>query len=254
MGGEREVDLGRRGVAPADLGRGAEGDDAPVDHHGDAVGQRLGLVHEVGGEEDRLAQRAEVLDRRPRLAAGRRVEAGGRLVEEEQVGVADEGEGEVQAAPLAAREQLDALGSPCRPGPRARRARRPGGGAGSSARTWSGPPPPSARPGRRPPAGRCRRARAAPARRPRGRGRARAPRRRCGRGSPRGSRSWWSCPRRWVRGGRRPPRRRRRRRCRAPPPRRRRPCAGLRSRSQIAWVQGRIPGAGPVVPRVRTWA
>ena len=85
-----------------------EGDEPPVDHDRDAVGQRLRLVHEVGGEEDGLAERAEVLDRRPGLAAGGRVEAGGRLVEEEQVGVADEREREVEAAPLAAREQLDA--------------------------------------------------------------------------------------------------------------------------------------------------
>ena len=54
-------------------------------HH--AVGQRLRLVHEVGREEDRLAQRAEVLDRRPRLAAGGRVEAGRRLVEEQKLRV-----------------------------------------------------------------------------------------------------------------------------------------------------------------------
>ena len=52
------------------------------------------------------AQRSLIVDHAWRRAE--RVEAGGRLVEEEQVGVADEGEGEVEAAPLAAREQLDA--------------------------------------------------------------------------------------------------------------------------------------------------
>jgi len=54
----------------------------------------------VRGEQHSLAQPAQVLDRRPASPASFRVEAGGRLVEENQIRVAREGEGEVQAAPL----------------------------------------------------------------------------------------------------------------------------------------------------------
>src|SRR6266511_4300317 len=73
------------------------------------VGELLRLVHVVGGEQDRLAEVAQALHQLPRAAPGRGIEAGGRLVEEEQVGVADDAEGEVQAALLAAGQ---------RPGPR----------------------------------------------------------------------------------------------------------------------------------------
>jgi hypothetical protein len=66
------------------------------------VGEALRLVQVVGGEHDRLAERAEVLDRRPAPAARLRVEAGRRLVEEDQVRVAGQGEGQVKAAALTA--------------------------------------------------------------------------------------------------------------------------------------------------------
>ena len=49
------------------------------------------------------AQRA---DRAPRPSAARRVEAGRRLVEEDELGVADERDAEVEPALLAARERL----------------------------------------------------------------------------------------------------------------------------------------------------
>jgi hypothetical protein len=56
----------------------------------------------VGGEQDRLAERAEVLDRLPAAPPRLRVEAGGGLVEEDQVGVAGQREGQVEAAALSA--------------------------------------------------------------------------------------------------------------------------------------------------------
>ena len=68
----------------------------------------------MGGEEDGLAELPEPGDDLPGGAAGRRVETGGRLVQEEQFRVADEGEGEIEPAPLAAGE------------PGAERARLPG--------------------------------------------------------------------------------------------------------------------------------
>ena len=58
-------------------------------------------------------------DHRPGLAAGRGVEPGGRLVEEQELGVADEAEGHVESALLATREGLDPgaglLGEPDQP-------------------------------------------------------------------------------------------------------------------------------------------
>ena len=66
------------------------GDDPALaqDHH--PVGEVLGLVHVVGGEDDRRAELLQALDHVPGVAPGRRIEAGGRLVEEEQLGVADD--------------------------------------------------------------------------------------------------------------------------------------------------------------------
>ena len=68
------------------------------------VGQPFRLIEVMGSQDDRLAERAQVLDRRPAAPPGLRVEAGRRLVEEDQVGVAREGEGQVKAAALPARQ------------------------------------------------------------------------------------------------------------------------------------------------------
>ena len=83
-------------LAGAELGRRPDGEDAPVLDDRHAVAQRLGLVEVVRGEQDRLAELLQRADRLPRGAPRRRVEAGGRLVEEDQLGVADEREREVQ--------------------------------------------------------------------------------------------------------------------------------------------------------------
>ena len=100
-----EADLGARlAVAAEVLGR-ARRDDPPGRDDRDAVGEHLRLVHVVGGEEDRLAELAQAGDHLPGLAARRGVEAGGRLVEEEQLGVADQRQRHVEAALLAARER-----------------------------------------------------------------------------------------------------------------------------------------------------
>jgi hypothetical protein len=60
----------------------------------------------VGGQEDRLSQRPQAVDHVPRGPPGGRVEARGRLVQEDQIGVADQRERDVEAAALAARELL----------------------------------------------------------------------------------------------------------------------------------------------------
>ena len=75
-----------------------------VDDDGDAVGEPFCLVHVVRRQEDRLAEVAEVFDHVPGCSACRGIEAGGRLVEEDQFRVADQGEREVESAALAAGE------------------------------------------------------------------------------------------------------------------------------------------------------
>jgi hypothetical protein len=61
----------------------------------------------VGGEQDGGAVVFERPDELPELASGLGVEAGRRLVEEEQLGVADDAESDVDAASLAAGELAD---------------------------------------------------------------------------------------------------------------------------------------------------
>ena len=91
------------------LGRGAVGDDAPAGHHDDPVGVLVGLVEVVGGEDDGAAGFGELAHRLPERAPRLHIHRGGRLVEEEQVGVGDDGDGEAGALQLAAGELRDAL-------------------------------------------------------------------------------------------------------------------------------------------------
>jgi len=80
--------------------------DPPLAQHCDTVGQLLGLVEVMRGEEDGLAERPQRPDHLPRRPPRRRIEARGRLVEEDEVGVADQRDAEVEPALLAARQGL----------------------------------------------------------------------------------------------------------------------------------------------------
>ena len=123
------------------------------------VGQPLGLLHVVGGEEDRLAEVAEAADHLPGLAPRGGVEAGRGLVEEEQLRVADQGEADVEPALLAAREARDALVG-LSASPTSSITRRPPAAPSSSRRRARAPRAPSGTAARCCPGGRCRRARA----------------------------------------------------------------------------------------------
>ena len=92
--------------APDQLVGRAELDDPAVAQDGKAVGELLRLVEVVRRQEDRLPQRPQRADHLPGRAAGGRVEAGRRLVEEEQLGIADQRDAEVEPPPLPARERL----------------------------------------------------------------------------------------------------------------------------------------------------
>ena len=117
------------------------------------------------------SQRVRIVDQAWRRACG--IEAGRRLVEEDQVGIADQRERQVEPAPLAAGERRGArvaFGVQLDQSRSARRRRDDGGGSDRTSRSARRP---SGRSARRRPAARCRRARAAHARRRPGRGRAR---------------------------------------------------------------------------------
>ena len=90
---ERVLDVAR---VAADLGRGAVGDDPALAHQQQPVAP-LGLVHHVAGDEDDLAGVGEAMEERPQVAAQDGIEADGGLVEDEHVGVAEEGDGEAGA-------------------------------------------------------------------------------------------------------------------------------------------------------------
>ena len=123
--------LGARSTSPsqiaisrcgaADLGlervRRALGDDQPAGDDPDAVGELVGLLQVLGGEEDGRALAVQLLDLLPDRLAADRVEAGGRLVEEEHPRLVDQRRGEVEPAPHPARVGADPPVGRARPGP-----------------------------------------------------------------------------------------------------------------------------------------
>ncbi len=96
---------------PADpalqLVRRALGDGHPVVDDHDPVGQVVGLLEVLGGEQDRRAPTDQVPDHRPQVGPAAGVEAGGGLVEEQHRRLGHEGAGEVEAAPHAPGVGLD---------------------------------------------------------------------------------------------------------------------------------------------------
>ena len=97
------ANLGLDGTA-GQLRRRPLAHDHAVAQHGDAVRELLGLIQVVRGEQDRLAERAQVANRLPGRPPRAGVEARRRLVEEDQLGIADQAEPEVEPALLAARQ------------------------------------------------------------------------------------------------------------------------------------------------------
>ena len=73
-----------RADARLQLLRCAAGDDPAVVEQGDRVGQLVGLLQVLGGEQDGHAFVDQVADGAPELLAAARVQPGRRLVQEEQ--------------------------------------------------------------------------------------------------------------------------------------------------------------------------
>src|ERR1019366_2003361 len=87
--------------AHAELARRADRQDAPVLDDRHAVGERLGLLEIMGGQQDRLAQVAQRAHRLPGGAPRLGIEPRGGLVEEDQLGVAHERQREIEPPQLA---------------------------------------------------------------------------------------------------------------------------------------------------------
>ena len=105
--GEAELDHLALHVLRDQLARRALGDDLRLVHHDEPVAELLGFVHVVRGEHLRHALLLEPVEAIPEHVARLRVEAGRRLVEQEQLGVVHQRAGDRQPALHAARERLD---------------------------------------------------------------------------------------------------------------------------------------------------
>jgi hypothetical protein len=81
---------------------------------GDRVGEAVGLLEVLGGEQHVGAAGDEGVDGLPQLVAAARVEAGGGLVEQQHAGCADQAGTEVEAATHATGVGPDRGGRPRR--------------------------------------------------------------------------------------------------------------------------------------------
>ncbi len=97
----------RRSTRAIELARRAGGDDAAAIDDRDAVAERFGLVEIVRRQQHRVAVVLHPRDLAVQLAARLRIETGGRLVEEDELGLVDEGQRQREPLPLAARQRVE---------------------------------------------------------------------------------------------------------------------------------------------------
>ena len=86
---------------------GPAGDDLAAVDHGDAVGELVGLLQVLRGQQDRRPFLDALADHLPHAEPAARIEAGRRLVEEDQPGAADQRAGEVESPPHPAGVRLE---------------------------------------------------------------------------------------------------------------------------------------------------
>ena len=94
---EMEPDVAARDTA-LQLGGCSFSDDPAAVEHRDLVGQMVGLVEVLGGEQDRDPGRGEFTNDLPHGATAARVQARGGLVEEDHPRLIHEGHREVEAS------------------------------------------------------------------------------------------------------------------------------------------------------------
>ena len=66
--------------------------------HGDPVGQAVRLLEVLGGEEDRHASADQFTEHVPHPAAAARIKPGGRLVQEDELGITEQGHRQIEPA------------------------------------------------------------------------------------------------------------------------------------------------------------
>ncbi len=161
--GQPEPDRHGAQIPSADGAGRAERHDLLPEEHGHPVRQRLHFVHVVRRQQHRRPRSRQQLDQLPRVTSTRWVQPRRRLVEEQELRVADDAQSDVETALLATRQVLDAvvrlLGQPDELNDLA----RPVAGSGSSPRCASTPGAPSSTAPRRVPGARRRSACAASA-------------------------------------------------------------------------------------------
>ncbi len=101
-GAEDELDVVQVGVLAAEALGGADGEEA-LAQDGGAGGERVGLLHRVRRQQHGAA-RGDLGQRLPHAALGHRVHGGARLVEDQHVRVAHQGDRQAQLALVAPRE------------------------------------------------------------------------------------------------------------------------------------------------------
>lgn len=75
---------GGRSVPRLEFGGGAFVQNSPASQHDDPVGQVVGFVEVLGGQQDRGAVDLQVVDHVPHVVAAGGVESGGGFIEEKQ--------------------------------------------------------------------------------------------------------------------------------------------------------------------------
>ena len=91
-----------------ELARGSESNPLPVVHDGHTVAEPLGFFHIVGGEQNGSTCGLQSFYQAPELPPRLRIEAGGRLVQEEQLRVAHQRAGQGEPLLLSSREAAHA--------------------------------------------------------------------------------------------------------------------------------------------------
>ncbi len=104
--GKAELENLAADVALDELAGRALGDDPRLVHDNEPIAELLGFVHVVGRQDEGHPLLLEPIELVPEEVAGLRVEAGRRLVEEEEIGLVHEGSGDRQASLHPARERL----------------------------------------------------------------------------------------------------------------------------------------------------
>lgn len=100
------------GVLRDEIAGAALGDDPPLVHDDQSIAELLGLIHVMGGEDQGHALALEPEEPIPQDVPRLRVQPGGRLIEQQQLGVVDQAAGNDEATLHPSGEGLDLVAAP----------------------------------------------------------------------------------------------------------------------------------------------